>query len=96
LIAPSSSIASSGSLLRPVFSPPDASPWGLILASVVAFSLMQLVFRNPLALALTFAGGLLGRCHLTEEPSPFFEHSLSSRRRGTRVSFVTLREQTAV
>ncbi len=32
---------------------------GLILASAVAFAFMHLIFRNPLAIGLTFLGGLL-------------------------------------
>jgi uncharacterized protein len=33
--------------------------WAIILASAAVFSLMHIIFRNPLALALTFLGGLL-------------------------------------
>jgi membrane protease YdiL (CAAX protease family) len=31
----------------------------MIFASAAAFSLMHIVFKNPLALLLTFAGGIL-------------------------------------
>ena len=33
--------------------------WGLIVASAAAFAFMHLIFRNRLAVALTFVGGLL-------------------------------------
>jgi uncharacterized protein len=33
--------------------------WALILLSALAFSFMHIVFRNPVAVALTLAGGLL-------------------------------------
>lgn len=59
-----------------------ASPqqkWALILVSALAFSLMHIVFRNWVAVALTFAGGVLfARRHL-ETRSLFvssFEHAL--------------------
>lgn len=35
------------------------SQWGLIVVSAAAFSFMHIVFRNPLAVLLTFVGGLL-------------------------------------
>jgi membrane protease YdiL (CAAX protease family) len=35
------------------------SRWAMILASAAAFAFMHLIFRNWLAVALTFAGGLL-------------------------------------
>lgn len=53
--------------------------WELILLSALAFSLMHIVFRNWIAVALTFAGGILfARRHL-ETRSLFvssFEHAL--------------------
>jgi membrane protease YdiL (CAAX protease family) len=33
--------------------------WSMIFASAAAFSFMHIVFKNPLALILTFAGGIL-------------------------------------
>ncbi len=33
--------------------------WGLVLASGLAFAFVHIVFRNPLAVILTFPGGLL-------------------------------------
>lgn len=36
-----------------------ASEWAIILASAAAFAFMHIVFRNPLAVTLTFFGGLL-------------------------------------
>jgi membrane protease YdiL (CAAX protease family) len=33
--------------------------WSMVLASATAFSYMHIVFKNPLALLLTFAGGVL-------------------------------------
>jgi membrane protease YdiL (CAAX protease family) len=33
--------------------------WPMVFASAVAFSYMHIVFNNPLALLLTFAGGIL-------------------------------------
>jgi membrane protease YdiL (CAAX protease family) len=33
--------------------------WSMILASATAFSFMHIVFKNPLALLLTFVGGIL-------------------------------------
>ena len=35
------------------------SEWALILVSAAAFSFMHIVFRNPLAVTLTFLGGLI-------------------------------------
>ena len=53
--------------------------WALILLSALAFSLMHIVFRNWIAVVLTFFGGLLfARRHL-ETRSLFvssFEHAL--------------------
>lgn len=40
---------------RPLF--PEA--WLMILVSAVAFGFMHIVFRNPFAVVITFAGGLL-------------------------------------
>jgi membrane protease YdiL (CAAX protease family) len=35
------------------------SQWALILVSAIAFAWLHIIFRNPLAVGLTFAGGLL-------------------------------------
>jgi hypothetical protein len=37
----------------------DAQSWGLILLSAAAFGFMHLIFRNPIAPAMTLAGGIL-------------------------------------
>jgi membrane protease YdiL (CAAX protease family) len=43
--------------------------WTMILASAAAFAFLHIVFRNPLAVALTFAGGLLFACRYAETGS---------------------------
>jgi len=35
------------------------SQWTMVLVSALAFAWLHIIFRNPLAVALTFAGGLL-------------------------------------
>jgi membrane protease YdiL (CAAX protease family) len=53
--------------------------WTLILASAIAFGFMHLVFRNRLAVGLTFAGGLLFTARYLETGSLFpsaLEHAL--------------------
>ncbi|MGA8162408.1 MAG: CPBP family intramembrane glutamic endopeptidase [Acidobacteriaceae bacterium] len=53
--------------------------WLLILASAATFSLMHLVFRNWIAIALTFPGGLLFARRYLETRSlcvSWFEHAL--------------------
>jgi len=35
------------------------SQWMMVLVSAIAFAWLHIIFRNPLAVALTFAGGLL-------------------------------------
>lgn len=55
------------------------SRFALILASAVAFSFMHIIFRNPLAIALTFLGGLLFAWRYEVTASLFtssFEHAL--------------------
>ncbi|AXC10718.1 hypothetical protein ACPOL_1370 [Acidisarcina polymorpha] len=55
------------------------SPWALILGSGMAFSLMHLIFRNPLAPALTLIGGILFAYRYQRTGSLFvssLEHSL--------------------
>lgn len=61
------------------YQPLFGSDWGLILASAVAFSLMHLIFRNPIALILTFVGGLLFAWRYRQTGSlvvSSFEHAL--------------------
>lgn len=53
--------------------------WLLILASAFAFAFMHLIFRNGLAVALTFAGGVLFASRYAATGSLFtsaFEHAL--------------------
>ncbi len=64
---------------RNLFAATPQKKWALILLSAVAFSGMHIVFRNYVAVALTFAGGIIfARRHL-ETRSLFvssFEHAL--------------------
>jgi membrane protease YdiL (CAAX protease family) len=60
---------------RDVFSP----GWAIVLASTIAFAYAHIVFRNPLAVGLTFLGGLLFGFRYLETGSLFassFEHAL--------------------
>ena len=53
--------------------------WTMILASAAAFAFLHIVFRNTLAVALTFAGGLLFAFRYAETNSLFtssVEHAL--------------------
>ena len=53
--------------------------WLMILASAIAFSYMHIVFKNPLALLLTFAGGILFAKTYKDTDSlviSFIEHAL--------------------
>lgn len=53
--------------------------WAMILASAVAFAFLHIVFRNGLAVALTFAGGLLFAARYAQTGSlatSCFEHAL--------------------
>ncbi len=53
--------------------------WAMIVASAAAFSFLHIVFRNSLAVALTFAGGLLFAARYFETGSlatSSFEHAL--------------------
>lgn len=53
--------------------------WPMVVASALAFSFMHLVFRNVLAVLLTFAGGLLFAARYAETGSlatSCFEHAL--------------------
>ncbi len=51
----------------------------MIVASAAAFAFLHIIFRNPLAVALTFAGGLLFAARYAETDSlatSCFEHAL--------------------
>jgi membrane protease YdiL (CAAX protease family) len=53
--------------------------WAMILASAVAFTFLHIIFRNWLAVSLTFAGGLLFAARYQETESlatSSFEHAL--------------------
>ena len=53
--------------------------WAMIFASAAAFAFLHIIFRNPLAVALTFAGGLLFAARYGETGSlatSSFEHAL--------------------
>ena len=53
--------------------------WTMIVASAAAFAFLHIVFRNPLAVALTFAGGILFAFRYAETGSlatSAFEHAL--------------------
>jgi membrane protease YdiL (CAAX protease family) len=54
-------------------------PWTAVLASAVVFAFMHIIFRNPLAIALTFLGGLIFSWRYQHTGSLFvsnFEHAL--------------------
>lgn len=53
--------------------------WAMILVSAAAFAFMHIIFRNWLAVALTFVGGILFASRYAESGSLFtsaFEHAL--------------------
>jgi membrane protease YdiL (CAAX protease family) len=53
--------------------------WAIILASAAAFAFMHIIFRNPLAVSLTCAGGLLFAYRYSQTGSlatSSFEHAL--------------------
>ncbi len=53
--------------------------WALLVASAAAFGFLHIIFRNPLAVVLTFFGGILFAWRYTETGSLFvssFEHAL--------------------
>ncbi len=53
--------------------------WAMIVASAAAFAFLHIIFRNSLALALTFAGGILFAARYAETGSlatSCFEHAL--------------------
>jgi membrane protease YdiL (CAAX protease family) len=61
------------------YAPLFAGKWPMIIASALAFAFMHIVFRNVLAVALTFAGGLLFAARYVETGSlatSCFEHGL--------------------
>jgi membrane protease YdiL (CAAX protease family) len=60
---------------RDLFDP----PWAIVLASAFAFTYVHIVFRNRLALVLTFLGGILFAMRFRQTNSLFvtsFEHAL--------------------
>lgn len=60
---------------RPLF----GAGWGIVAASAAAFVVVHIVFRNPLALILTFLGGVLFALRYLQTNSLFvssFEHAL--------------------
>jgi uncharacterized protein len=60
---------------RPLF----GAGWGIVVASAAAFVFVHIVFRNPLALILTFLGGVLFALRYLQTESLFvssFEHAL--------------------
>ena len=53
--------------------------WTMIVASAAAFAFLHIIFRNPLAVALTFGGGLLFAARYADTGSlatSSFEHAL--------------------
>jgi hypothetical protein len=56
-----------------------AGHWAMIVASAAAFGFLHIIFRNPLAVSLTFFGGILFAWRYQETGSLFvssFEHAL--------------------
>ena len=61
------------------YAPLFPGPWAMILASAAAFTFLHIVFRNGLAVALTFWGGLLFAARYAQTGSlaaSCFEHAL--------------------
>ena len=61
------------------YAPLFPGKWAMIVASAAAFAFLHIVFRNGLAVALTFAGGLLFAARYAGTNSLFtssFEHAL--------------------
>jgi membrane protease YdiL (CAAX protease family) len=61
------------------YAPLFPARWAMIVASAAAFAFLHIIFRNPLAVALTFAGGLLFAWRYNETGSlaaSSFEHAL--------------------
>ena len=62
-----------------LFSGTPAGQWGLLVASAAAFAFLHIIFRNSLAVWLTFLGGILFSSRYQETGSLFvssFEHAL--------------------
>jgi uncharacterized protein len=62
-----------------LFPPTPAGQWMLLLASAAAFGFLHIIFRNPLAVTLTFFGGILFAWRYKQTGSLFtssFEHAL--------------------
>ena len=67
------------SFLMHRYAPIFSSGVGIILVSAAAFAFMHIIFRNPLAVALTFAGGILFAWRYSGSGSLFtssLEHAL--------------------
>lgn len=61
------------------YAPLFPGKWPMILASAAAFAFLHIIFRNPLAVSLTFLGGLLFASRYAQTGSFFaasFEHAL--------------------
>lgn len=61
------------------YAPLFPGKWTMIVASAAAFAFLHIVFRNPLAVALTFGGGILFAARYAETGSlatSCFEHAL--------------------
>lgn len=61
------------------YAPLFPGKWAMIVASATAFAFLHIIFRNPLAVALTFAGGLIFATRYAHTNSVFissFEHAL--------------------
>jgi membrane protease YdiL (CAAX protease family) len=61
------------------YQPLFGAGWGIVVASAAAFVFVHIVFRNPLALILTFLGGVLFGLRYWQTGSLFvssFEHAL--------------------
>jgi CAAX protease family protein len=80
---PALSVYPQGLLYRAFFferyAPLFPGRWTMIVASAAAFAFLHIVFRNPLAVALTFGGGILFAFRYAETSSlatSAFEHAL--------------------
>jgi hypothetical protein len=61
------------------YAPLFPGQWMLIIVSAAAFAFLHIIFRNPLAVALTFLGGLLFSARYSQTASlatSSFEHAL--------------------
>jgi uncharacterized protein len=62
-----------------LFPATQAGGWAMVVASAAAFGFLHIIFRNPLAVVLTFFGGVLFAWRYNETGSLFtssFEHAL--------------------